>query len=117
MDRFRNEFELTSDSITKGSTHTSKVEPKASLRETGNTVGTQTISVQIQNTDHAAMENCYFYVVNQQGEDVPAFDETGDGSIRATAGQFPRMEKRMSLRSQTFRPEARSIWLPVRIMI
>ncbi len=66
MDRFRNEFELTSDSITKGSTHTSKVEPKASLRETGNTVGTQTISVQIQNTDHAAMENCYFYVVNQQ---------------------------------------------------
>ena len=79
MDRFRNEFELTSDSITRGSTHTSKVEPKASLRETGNTVGTQTISVQIQNTDHAAMENCYFYVVNQQGEDVPAFDETGDG--------------------------------------
>lgn len=48
MDRFRNEFELTSDSITKGSTHTSKVEPKASLlRDRKHLVGTQTISVQI----------------------------------------------------------------------
>lgn len=79
VDRFRNEFELTSDSITRGTTHTSKVEPTAAIRETGNAVGVQTITAQITNRDHAAMENCYLYVVNTQGDDVPAFDDTGDG--------------------------------------
>lgn len=78
VDRFRNEFELTSDSITKGTTHTSKVEPTAALRETGNAVGVQTVTAQITNQDHAAMENCYLYVVNTDGEDVPAFADTGD---------------------------------------
>ena len=78
VDRFRNEFELTSDSITKGTTHTSKIEPTAALRETGSAVGVQTVTAQITNQDHAAMENCYLYVVNTDGEDVPAFADTGD---------------------------------------
>ncbi len=79
LDRFRNKFELTSDSVTEGTTHTCKVAPTASIRETANTVGAQSITVQVSNPDHADMENCYLYIVNTEGDDVPAFDETGDG--------------------------------------
>ncbi|MFR5600862.1 MAG: GLUG motif-containing protein [Lachnospiraceae bacterium] len=73
QDRFRNQFTLTSDSITSGDTKTCKKAPTAAIKEVSNQVNGQTLSVKITNPDQAGIKNCYLFILNSNGDPVPAF--------------------------------------------
>ena len=78
VDRHGNELPLTADSVTEGTAHTCKRTPTATITETANEVGKQTINVKLSNRDGVKLENLYVKVVDEKNDALPAFARRGD---------------------------------------
>ena len=73
QDRFGNSLQLTADSRTEGHTRTCKIAPKAAMSEMDNQVGSQTVGIQLTNTDKVSMTNLRLKIIDLEGKVLPAF--------------------------------------------
>ena len=73
QDRFGNSLQLTADSRTEGHTRTCKIAPKAAMSEMDNQVGSQTVGIQLTNTDKVSMTNLRLKITDLEGKVLPAF--------------------------------------------
>lgn len=76
QDRFGNSLQLTADSRTEGHTRTCKIAPKAAMSEMDNQVGSQTVGIQLTNTDKVSMTNLRLKITDLEGKVLPAFADS-----------------------------------------
>lgn len=76
QDRFGNSLQLTADSRTEGHTRTCKIAPKAAMSEMDNQVGSQTVGIQLTNTDKVTMTNLRLKITDLEGKVLPAFADS-----------------------------------------
>lgn len=78
VDRHGNELPLTADSVTAGTAHTCKKTPAATITETANEVGKQTVMIKLSNRDGVKLENLYLQVLDEKNNALAAFARRGD---------------------------------------
>lgn len=84
QDRFGNSLQLTADSRTEGHTRTCKIAPKAAMSEMDNQVGSQTVGIQLTNTDKVSMTNLRLKITDLEGKVLPAFADSYYYSLDAS---------------------------------